>query len=118
MLVSILVGFVYPLRLKLGALFSLMTVSLASIPFCLLLFESRLVRLCFLSLMLQAIHLLPQQWPFMLLKMMVVSLPDLMAVVLLVGVAATSFCHVLIAASRTILLTNVRSNSTSLLLLK
>ena len=49
---------------------------------------------------------------------MVVSLPALMALILLVGMAAMSFCHVLTAASKTILPTSVGSNSTSLLLPK
>ena len=51
MLASISVGFVPPLPLSLGALYSLVNMSLASLPSSLLLFESRLVCLCSLSLL-------------------------------------------------------------------
>ena len=94
--------------------------SLASLPFSLPLFESRLVCLRPLSLLLQAIRLLPQRWLFLLLELvtMVVSLPALMAIVLLVGMVITFFHHVLTAASKTIPPTSVGSNSASLLLPK
>ena len=57
----------------------LVTMSLALVPFSLLIFESRLVCLRSLSLLLQAIDL-RQRWPFLLfeLAMMVVYLPTLM----------------------------------------
>ena len=120
MLASILVGFVPPSRLRLRVRFSLVNVSLVSVPFSLLFFESRLICLHPLSLVLQAIHIHLQRWPFLLLELvtMVVSLLSLMTVVLLMGMAATSFCHVLIATRKTILPTNVGSNSASLLLPK
>ena len=78
MLASILVGFVPPSPLSLGALFFLVTMSLTSLPFSLLLFESRLVCLRSLSLLLQAICLLHQRWSFLILKLatIVVSLFD------------------------------------------
>ena len=120
MLASTLVGFVPPSPLSSRALFYLVTMSLASLPFSLPLFKSRLVCLRPLSLLLQAIRLLPQRWLFLLLELMtmVVSLPALMAIILLVGMAVTFFHHVLTTASKTIPPISVGSNSASLLLPK
>ena len=111
MLASISVGFVPPSPLSLGDLFSLVTMPWPHYYF--LYYSSSHDWYAFAPSLLCFRRNASSLEPFLLLELatMVVSFSALMLVVLLVGVAATSFHHVLTTASKTILPTSVGSNS-------